>query len=210
MQFKCCPVVVVVVLVMDIESKDIQKRTDHTRAFYLGHGTVFAAPRPKADWTWSNIYESKWAPSFLHSTGHTHTTALCSMVVCVPTDSDAGPDDSRRVGNVILPQLYHPLRLCNTRCLVVGAISCCLPAAIVGNNEFSRIRPSFGNVLSSIMVTPDGALTQRHEKACGNFPFTGMTVRNTSEAARWMNVVGRIVGWGWIDTVQCIGLQSHV
>lgn len=87
MQFKCCPVVVVVVLVMDIESKDIQKRTDHTRAFYLGHGTVFAAPRPKADWTWSNIYESKWAPSFLHSTGHTYTLPPFTLwwYVCRPT-----------------------------------------------------------------------------------------------------------------------------
>lgn len=81
----------------------------------------------------------------LHSAGHTHNHTL--LVVCVPTDSDAGPDDSRRVGNVILPHLYHPLRLCYTLCLVAGAISCCfscLPAAIVGNNEFSRIRPSFG------------------------------------------------------------------
>lgn len=111
-----------------------------SRARHSVCGTTSEGRLNLIQYLWIEV--GSFVPSFNGT--HTHTTARCTMVVCVPTDSDAGPDVSRRVGNVILPQLYHPLRLCYTRCLVAGAISCCLPAAIVGNNEFSRIRPSFG------------------------------------------------------------------
>lgn len=57
-----------------------------------------------------NLIQYLWIEvgSFVPSFNGTHTTTLCSMVVCVPTDCDVGPDDSRRVGNVILPPTLPP------------------------------------------------------------------------------------------------------
>lgn len=126
----------------------------------------------------------------------THTTALLSLVVCVPTDSDAGPDDSRRVGNVILPHLYHPLRLCYTLCLVAGAISCCfscLPAAIVGNNEFSRIRPSFGECAFDDYGNTGWSTNTETWQSMWEFPLNWHDSWEHVVSRWWMNVVGRIL-----------------